>query len=692
MADKLMPIGSLWIGGALSWLEIASIRSFVDLGHDYILYAYDEIPNVPEGARLRDAREIWDTDSIQVYSNQSPALHADIFRVMMVAQTGRAWVDTDIIALRPFPKNLKWYIGHERTDRVELGNAVLCAPKSSLMLQELHEFLSEPFPVPPWLGGGQRQTLLDRKSQGEPARIGDMPWGTFGPKALTWFARKTGEIENAQPAEIFFPVSFQDRKALVETELTDTLAEKFERHESLCVHLYSRWLRKSCERSSHGLPPRHSWIGKWIEANGIADYGSLPTREVMPKKRKRDKAKPGEDAPETAAKAKKRKKEKPAPVGLTTKQSRAAAAAAAKTAEDEAFLADLLARKKNIPGGANVSAHGRVTIVTMAKDEGPYILEWVAYHHLLGFTDILVYTNDCTDGTDELLDALAELGLVTRLDNGPWRDKPPQSRALHRASQNPLVIGSDWVLVMDLDEFVSIKTGEGTVDSLIDEILGNGATGMCLTWRFFGSNGLEEFEPEPVVTRLTGAAPEDFSKGYGVKTLYKNDPNLCIAIHRPYLNMRVARSEEGRDYALNWISGSGEPLNGRKMSWKSSRKNVGYGLAQMNHYAVKSREEYLLRRMRGDVLDNHSKYDAKYFGFFDRNEVTDLAARRFEKELRSYMTRLRRYAPVRDACQLIEERRQEKIARLRSAEGYRQSIDELQSLAFHIAKKAKRLG
>jgi len=52
MADKLMPIGSLWIGGALSWLEIASIRSFVDLGHDYILYAYDEIPNVPEGAQL----------------------------------------------------------------------------------------------------------------------------------------------------------------------------------------------------------------------------------------------------------------------------------------------------------------------------------------------------------------------------------------------------------------------------------------------------------------------------------------------------------------------------------------------------------------------------------------------------------------------------------------------------------------
>ena len=33
------------------------------------------------------------------------------------------------------------------------------------------------------------------------------------------------------------------------------------------------------------------------------------------------------------------------------------------------------------------------------RDEGPYLLEWVAYHRLIGFTDIVVCSNDCVDGS-----------------------------------------------------------------------------------------------------------------------------------------------------------------------------------------------------------------------------------------------------------------------------------------------------
>ncbi len=46
---------------------------------------------------------------------------------------------------------------------------------------------------------------------------------------------------------------------------------------------------------------------------------------------------------------------------------------------------------------------GRRAIVTTMKYEGPFILEWLAYHRAIGFDDILVYTNDCDDGTDDML-------------------------------------------------------------------------------------------------------------------------------------------------------------------------------------------------------------------------------------------------------------------------------------------------
>ncbi|MEL7000367.1 MAG: glycosyltransferase family 2 protein, partial [Pseudomonadota bacterium] len=44
------------------------------------------------------------------------------------------------------------------------------------------------------------------------------------------------------------------------------------------------------------------------------------------------------------------------------------------------------------------------------RNEAPYVLEWVAYHRIIGFDHIVVCTNDCDDNTPALLDAIAELG------------------------------------------------------------------------------------------------------------------------------------------------------------------------------------------------------------------------------------------------------------------------------------------
>jgi hypothetical protein len=49
----------------------------------------------------------------------------------------------------------------------------------------------------------------------------------------------------------------------------------------------------------------------------------------------------------------------------------------------------------------------RITAVTMMRDEAPALLEWVAFQDAIGFDRIVVYTNDCRDGTDAMLDRLA---------------------------------------------------------------------------------------------------------------------------------------------------------------------------------------------------------------------------------------------------------------------------------------------
>ncbi|WP_413851471.1 glycosyltransferase family 2 protein, partial [Tateyamaria sp.] len=55
------------------------------------------------------------------------------------------------------------------------------------------------------------------------------------------------------------------------------------------------------------------------------------------------------------------------------------------------------------------------------RNEGAFLLEWLAHHRAVGVDHFVVFSNDCDDGTDDMLDKLAELGWLTHVRNdGPY--------------------------------------------------------------------------------------------------------------------------------------------------------------------------------------------------------------------------------------------------------------------------------
>lgn len=275
----------------------------------------------------------------------------------------------------------------------------------------------------------------------------------------------------------------------------------------------------------------------------------------------------------------------------------------------------------------HVSPHGTVTAVSMMKDEAPYLLEWIAHHLALGFTDILVYTNDCTDGTDDMLIRLEELGLAHHRRNDIPEGRKPQPSALKYAQQDPIVQNSDWILVFDADEFLCIKSGDGTVDSLISDA--GDANGIVITWRIYGSGHVEDWSRDPVVEQYLHAAPQSWNKGWGVKTLFKFDPEYWnLGIHRPKIKNKHLKTNFPD--TIKWVNGSLQPMEDyfKFRGWRSIRRTVGYGCAQMNHYAIKSVDAYAMRRVRGNVNLKKDKYNADYWALQDRNEVEDPCATR----------------------------------------------------------------
>ena len=99
-------INSLWIGLPLSLMERLSITSFLQNSHEYHLYRYDEIANVPDGTVLRDAAEILPASEIFYYrrggGRGSVAAFADLFRYKLLLEKGGWWVDTDMVVCRRF--------------------------------------------------------------------------------------------------------------------------------------------------------------------------------------------------------------------------------------------------------------------------------------------------------------------------------------------------------------------------------------------------------------------------------------------------------------------------------------------------------------------------------------------------------------------------------------------------------------
>lgn len=284
----------------------------------------------------------------------------------------------------------------------------------------------------------------------------------------------------------------------------------------------------------------------------------------------------------------------------------------------------------------HVSRHGTVMAVSMMKDEAPFLLEWFAHHLAVGFTDILVYTNDCTDGTVEMLQRLEALGLGHYRPNVIAAGVKPQPSALNHAQAEPLVQAADWVMVFDADEFLSVNHPSGHLDGMLDDAVAQGANGIVVTWRIFGSGGVIDWSRAPVTEQYTRAAPPLWNKGWGVKTLFKFDPEYWkLGIHRP--SIKNKHLKDGFPDTVKWLNGSGQPMEDyfKFRGWRSIRRTLGYDWAQLNHYAVKSIDSYAVRRFRGNVNNKADKYNADYWSLQDRNEVGDTrilrhAARRAE--------------------------------------------------------------
>lgn len=257
----------------------------------------------------------------------------------------------------------------------------------------------------------------------------------------------------------------------------------------------------------------------------------------------------------------------------------------------------------------------RALAVLTLRNEGAFVLEWLAHHRAVGFSDFLFFSNDCDDGTDMMLDRLAQMGLITHLPNPGPHPEGPQWAALKTADRHPALRAADWVLVCDIDEFVNIHTGDGTLAALLAAL--PQATAIPLTWRMFGNGGVVAFEDRPVTETFLRAAPSALHWPWRAnlfKTLLRNDGSYRkLGVHRP------RSPDPARLPAQRWFDGSGRelPPSFHRAGILSPPGLDSHALVQLNHYALGAMESYIVKCDRGRANREASAFDMGYW--IDRN-------------------------------------------------------------------------
>ena len=252
----------------------------------------------------------------------------------------------------------------------------------------------------------------------------------------------------------------------------------------------------------------------------------------------------------------------------------------------------------------------RVLAILTVRNEGSFLLEWLAHHRAAGITDVLAFSNDCTDGTDLMLDRLQEMGWLTHVRNDGPHEKGPQWQALRLVAAHPLTKAADWVLTLDIDEFVNIHTGDRTIPALLAAL--PAADAITLTWRMFGNAGVVGLTDRAVTETFTRAAPDPLEwpwRAVMFKTLYRNDGRFGQpGVHRPKGQVTDRQ---------RWFDSAGRSLPGGPPRIFSPLGQPNYALAQLNHYALGSMEGYLVKADRGRANRDASAFDLGYW--VDRN-------------------------------------------------------------------------
>lgn len=191
--DNLI-IQSFWFGTRLGPMEIMCIRSYLYHGHQFHLYVFNEVENIPPGTVVKDAADILSEGDIYKDSFGGYVNLSNLFRYTLLLKKGGWWVDMDTVCLKPFNFSQKYVFSSESSDPYNRYMVNTTFIKSEAGAGFLHDCLA----------------FLEQRGTAH------IHWGELGVNLISRMIFRNQLQEYICPSHYFCPVSAYQVRSFVE--------------------------------------------------------------------------------------------------------------------------------------------------------------------------------------------------------------------------------------------------------------------------------------------------------------------------------------------------------------------------------------------------------------------------------------------------------------------------------------------
>lgn len=241
-----------------------------------------------------------------------------------------------------------------------------------------------------------------------------------------------------------------------------------------------------------------------------------------------------------------------------------------------------------------------LSVCAIAKNEGPYFKEWLEWHLGKGVEKFYIYDNESTDGTRELLEPYIRSGIV---DYKYWPGHRQQLAAYDDCLENNR-LSSRWMAFIDLDEFI-VPVRDASIPEFLKGLESFAA--VEINWLVYGSGGRKDKTPGTMMERFRfHSKPEHYLNRHVKSIVNPRRVFTMIGCHE------VAR-----------ISGDTADSHGQPVRMHFREREPQQDVIRINHYAVRSYEEFIEKQARGRASGTQPTVKPEYFIQYDLNDIEE---------------------------------------------------------------------